>query len=38
VKKISATYGKSYQPVLTPDDAKLAFGLGNESAYSNTAL
>src|SRR6476660_608451 len=30
VKKISATYGKSYHPVLTPDDAKLAFGLGNE--------
>jgi soluble lytic murein transglycosylase-like protein len=38
VKKISATYGKSYHPVLTPDDAKLAFGLGNENAYSNTAL
>jgi len=38
VKKISATYGKSYHPVLTPDDAKLAFGLGNENAYSNAAL
>jgi len=38
VKKISATYGKSYHPVLTPDDAKLAFGLGNENAYGNTAL
>ena len=38
VKKISATYGKSYHPVLTPDDARLAFGLGNENAYSNAAL
>jgi soluble lytic murein transglycosylase-like protein len=32
VKKIEATYGKSYHPVLTPDDAKLAFGLMNETA------
>lgn len=27
VKKIVATYGKTYHPVLTPDDAKLAFHL-----------
>lgn len=32
VKKIEATYGKTYHPVLTPDDAKLAFGLMNETA------
>jgi soluble lytic murein transglycosylase-like protein len=31
VRKIEATYGKSYHPVLTPDDARLAFGL-NETA------
>lgn len=31
VKKISATYGKTYHPVLTPDDARLAFGLTNEN-------
>jgi hypothetical protein len=37
VKKISATYGKTYHPVLTPDDARLAFGL-NENAYSSSAL
>lgn len=37
VKKISATYGKTYHPVLTPDDARLAFGL-NEIGYSNSAL
>jgi soluble lytic murein transglycosylase-like protein len=38
VKKISATYGKSYHPVLTPNDARLAFGLSNENAYSSSAL
>jgi hypothetical protein len=38
VKKIEATYGKSYHPVLTPDDAKLAFGLMNETADSSSAL
>jgi hypothetical protein len=27
VKKIVSTYGKTYHPVLTPDDAKLAFHL-----------
>jgi soluble lytic murein transglycosylase-like protein len=38
VKKISATYGKTYHPVLTPGDARLAFGLTNENAYSSSAL
>jgi soluble lytic murein transglycosylase-like protein len=27
VKKILANYGKTYHPVLSPDDAKVAFGL-----------
>jgi soluble lytic murein transglycosylase-like protein len=35
VKEIEATYGKTYHPVLTPDDAKLAFGL---TADSSSAL
>lgn len=35
VKKISATYGKSFHPVLTPGDARLAFGLSNESVCSS---
>jgi hypothetical protein len=30
VKKIVANYGKTYHPVLTPDDAKLAFHLTSE--------
>ncbi|HEV7744857.1 MAG TPA: lytic transglycosylase domain-containing protein [Pyrinomonadaceae bacterium] len=30
VKKIVSNYGKTYHPVLTPDDAKLAFHLANE--------
>lgn len=34
VKKISATYGKTYHPVLTPDDARLVFGL-SENGYSS---
>lgn len=38
VKKIQATYGKTYHPVLTPDDARLAFGLSNEIVYSSSAL
>lgn len=38
VKKIEATYGKTYHPVLTPDDARLAFGLTNENADSSSAL
>lgn len=38
VKKISATYGKSYHPVLTPGDARLAFGLSNANVYSSSAL
>jgi soluble lytic murein transglycosylase-like protein len=37
VKKISATYGKTYHPVLTPDDARLAFGLA-EHGYGSSAL
>jgi soluble lytic murein transglycosylase-like protein len=37
VKKISATYGKTYHPVLTPDDARLAFGL-SENGYNSSAL
>jgi len=27
VKKIVSNYGKTYHPVLSPDDAKVAFGL-----------
>ncbi len=38
VKKIEATYGKTYHPVLSPADAKLAFGLANESVDSSSAL
>ena len=38
VKKIVGTYGKTYHPVLTPSDAKLAFGLTNENAASSSAL
>jgi len=38
VKKIEATYGKTYHPVLTPEDAELAFGLTNENVGSTTAL
>ena len=37
VKKIEATYGKTYHPVLTPEDAKLAFGL-NQNGDSINAL
>jgi soluble lytic murein transglycosylase-like protein len=38
VKKIEAAYGKTFHPVLTPDDARLAFGLTNENADSSSAL
>ena len=31
VNKIVANYGKTYHPVLQPEDAKIAFGLGNQS-------
>lgn len=31
VKKIVANYGKTYHPILSPDDAKVAFGLTNSS-------
>lgn len=35
VKKIVSNYGKTYHPVLTPDDAKLAFHLTNEIPASS---
>ncbi|MEP6740936.1 MAG: lytic transglycosylase domain-containing protein [bacterium] len=38
VKKIEATYGKTYHPVLSRDDARLAFGLTNENLESSSAL
>jgi hypothetical protein len=38
VKKIVATYGKTYHPVLLPDDAKLAFHLTPENADSSAGL
>lgn len=38
VKKIVATYGKTYHPVLPPDDAKLAFHLTPENAESSAGL
>jgi transglycosylase-like protein with SLT domain len=38
VKKIVATYGKTYHPVLTPDDAKLAFRLTNDTQLTSTGL
>ena len=38
VKKIVATYGKTYHPVLPPDDAKVAFHLTDEIPTSTTGL
>jgi hypothetical protein len=38
VKKIVATYGKTYHPVLTPDDAKLAFHLTSEIQPTSSGL
>ena len=38
VKKIVANYGKTYHPVLRPDDAKLAFHLNNAIPTSATGL
>jgi hypothetical protein len=38
VKKIVANYGKTFHPVLTPDDAKLAFRLINDSEASSIGL
>lgn len=35
VKQIVSNYGKTYHPVLTPNDAKLAFHLTNEIPASN---
>jgi hypothetical protein len=34
VKKIVANYGKTYHPLLSPDDAKVAFGLTNGAPES----
>ncbi|MFN2514763.1 MAG: lytic transglycosylase domain-containing protein [Pyrinomonadaceae bacterium] len=38
VKKIVGTYGKTYHPILPPEDAKFAFHLTNESASISAAL
>jgi hypothetical protein len=38
VKKIVTNYGKTYHPVLPPDDAKLAFHLTNEISDSASGL
>lgn len=38
VKKIVGTYGKTYHPVLPPDDAKLAFHLTSEPSESANGL
>jgi soluble lytic murein transglycosylase-like protein len=38
VKKIVKTYGKTYHPVLAPEDAKLAFHLTNGDATANVGL
>ena len=38
VKKIVSNYGKTYHPVLPPDDAKLAFHLSNEISDSTSGL
>jgi hypothetical protein len=38
VKTIVANYGKTYHPVLTPDDAKLAFHLTGEISGSSSGL
>jgi hypothetical protein len=38
VKKIVANYGKTFHPVLNPDDAKLAFHLTNENESSSIGL
>jgi soluble lytic murein transglycosylase-like protein len=37
VKKIVANYGKAYHPVLTPDDAKLAFHLVSPEIQSSSS-
>jgi len=38
VKKIVKTYGKTYHPVLPPDDAKLAFHLDAQNGTTATGL
>jgi soluble lytic murein transglycosylase-like protein len=38
VKKIVSNYGKTYHPVLSPDDAKLVFHLTNESEAGSSGL
>jgi hypothetical protein len=35
VKKIVSNYGKTYHPVLPPDDAKLAFHLGSQESQTS---
>jgi len=37
VKKIVGNYGKTYHPVLSPDDAKLAFHLKNDSETTGSS-
>ncbi|HAF16139.1 MAG TPA: lytic transglycosylase [Blastocatellia bacterium] len=38
VKKIVSNYGKTYHPVLSPDDAKVAFHLRSENEGSSSGL
>jgi hypothetical protein len=38
VKKIVANYGKTFHPVLTPEDAKVAFHLVNGNEWSSISL
>jgi Transglycosylase SLT domain len=38
VKKIVSNYGKTYHPVLTPEDARLVFHLSPESEESSSGL
>src|SRR5436305_12402616 len=36
VKKIVANYGKTYHPIVSPDDAKVVFGLTASSSASSS--
>jgi hypothetical protein len=38
VKKIVANYGKTFHPILTPEDAKVAFHLVNGNEWSSISL
>ena len=38
VKKIVANYGKTYHPILSPDDAKVAFHLTNDNSAEQGEL